>query len=157
MAGETEAFVPGPRGGRKISLSIESMSDEALVLLSSFEDNEAREEVLKRHIMDTDNVSYEEAYKIFLAIERKNQEGMYLVSLPYRIGIFSAFAVGAASIPLVFHLPTIEWFNEWAVTTDVPEARDLETPLEVSIWSWNWMEPPLGTFSFILLCSQYAR
>ena len=22
----------------------------------------------------------------------------------------------------------------------IPEARDLETPLEVSIWAWNWME-----------------
>ena len=24
-------------------------------------------------------------------------------------------------------------------------------------WSWNWMEPPLGTISFFLLCVQYAR
>jgi hypothetical protein len=62
--------------------------------------------------MDMDNVSYEEAHETFLAIERKNHEGLYLVSLPYQIRIFSACAVGAASIPLVFHLPTIEWFNE---------------------------------------------
>ncbi len=35
-------------------------------------------------------------------------------------------------------------FNEAFVTTDVPEAKDLETPLEVGGWAWNWMEPPLG-------------
>jgi hypothetical protein len=40
---------------------------------------------------------------------------------------------------------------------DVPEAKDLETPLEVGSFAWNWMEPPLGTASFVLLCMQYAR
>lgn len=33
----------------------------------------------------------------------------------------------------------------------------METPLEVGSFAWNWMEPPLGTISFILLCLQYAR
>ena len=40
---------------------------------------------------------------------------------------------------------------------DVPETKDLETPLEVGSWAWNWMEPPLGQISFFLLCLQYAR
>jgi hypothetical protein len=40
---------------------------------------------------------------------------------------------------------------------DVPEAADLETPLEVGSWAWNWMEPPLGTISFALLCLQFGR
>lgn len=35
----------------------------------------------------------------------------------------------------------------------VPHARRLE----VGSWSWNWMEPPLGTISFFLLCMQFAR
>lgn len=26
----------------------------------------------------------------------------------------------------------------------MPEAKDLETPLEVGSFAWNWMEPPLG-------------
>jgi hypothetical protein len=26
--------------------------------------------------------------------------------------------------------------------SDVPEAKDLETALEVGSWAWNWMEPP---------------
>ena len=41
--------------------------------------------------------------------------------------------------------------------TDVPEEKDLETPLEVGTFAWGWMEPPLGQISFFLLCMQYAR
>jgi hypothetical protein len=40
---------------------------------------------------------------------------------------------------------------------DIPEEKDLETALEVGGFAWNWMEPPLGTISFFLLCMQYAR
>ena len=43
------------------------------------------------------------------------------------------------------------------VCADVPEAKDLETWLEVGGFAWNWMEPPLGTISFVLLCMQFAR
>ena len=43
------------------------------------------------------------------------------------------------------------------MTTDRPEDRDLETPLEVSNWAWNWMEPSMGTASFVLLCMQWSR
>ncbi len=43
------------------------------------------------------------------------------------------------------------------VKIDVPEEKDLETPLEVGSFAWNWMEPPLGTISFSLLCMQFAR
>ena len=50
-----------------------------------------------------------------------------------------------------------EVFNAAFVTTDIPEPKDLETMLEIGSWTWNWMEPPLGTLSFILLCMQYAR
>ena len=141
----------------KISLHVHDMDDTTLILLATMENHLAREELLKRHIMDVDNVSYDEACDTFTDISKRNLEGYYMVALPYKIGIYTATIVGFCTIPLVFHLPTIEWFNEWAVTTDIPEARDLETPLEVSIWSWSWMEPPLGTMSFLLLCSQYAR
>ena len=29
--------------------------------------------------------------------------------------------------------------------------------LEIGSWSWNWMEPPLGTISFVILSFQLAR
>jgi len=49
------------------------------------------------------------------------------------------------------------WFNEHFVTTSIPENEDLETMLEVGSWAWNWMEPPLGTLSFLLLALQFSR
>ena len=44
-----------------------------------------------------------------------------------------------------------------SANVDVPGQEDLETPLEVGSWAWNWMEPPLGTISFALLCLQFGR
>ena len=104
-----------------------------------------------------DNVSYEDATATFIRIEERNRHGLFLVALPYQIGVFTASVAALAALPLVFHLPTVEMFNELAVTTEVPPQTDLEYPLEVAIWSWNWMEPPLGSASFILLCMQYIR
>mmetsp|Transcript_24309 Transcript_24309/g.37152 ORF Transcript_24309/g.37152 Transcript_24309/m.37152 type:complete len:254 (+) Transcript_24309:86-847(+) len=147
----------GPRGVPPISICVKDMDDNTLLTFGALNDHSAREEILKRHIMDTDDCSYETACDMFNKIADRNMKGYYMVTLPYKIGISSAIFAGVVAFPLVFHLPTIEWFNEWAVTCDIPEARELETPLEVSIWAWNWMEPPLGTISFALLCSQYAR
>ena len=103
--------------------------------------------------------------------------------------------MGLASFPLCFDLYTTLWFNNLAVTTDVPppdvrntsahhssilgtqsslhacyplvryvgcshgwcRAQDLETYFEVGMWSWGWMEPPLGQLSFFLLCIQFSR
>lgn len=130
----------GPRGVPPISVCVKDMDDNTLLTFGALEDHSAREEILKRHIMDVDGSSYEDASDTFNTIAGRNMKGYYMVTLPYKIGITSAIFAGVAAFPLVFHLPTIEWFNDWAVTCDIPEARELETPLEVSIWSWNWME-----------------
>jgi hypothetical protein len=57
---------------------------------------------------------------------------MFVLSLPYQIGIAASLTAGFASIPLCFHLPTAEWFNMYYVTTDVPEPKDLRRP-----WKWE--------------------
>ena len=126
------------------------MSDQSLITLGAIEDHSAREEILKRHIMDVDNVSYDQACQTFNIIAQHNIKGYNLVTLPYKIGIVTASIGGIAAIPMVFHLPTVEWFNDLAVTTDIPELRDLETPLEVSIWSWNWASLLLLFVVFII-------
>jgi hypothetical protein len=43
----------------------------------------------------------------------------------------TAFSAGCISIPMVFHLPTVEYFNEHFVTADHPPLKELETSLEV--------------------------
>ena len=133
------------------------MDNATLVTLAALGQPNARIEILLRDIMVKDNVDYTEAQLIFLEIEKKNEEYMFLFSLPYKIGIAVALTGAFASFPLVFDLGTAEWFNHNYVTTEVPETKDLETVLEVGAWTWNWMEPILGQISFFLLCLQYSR
>jgi len=133
------------------------MDNNTLLTVAALENHEARIEVLKRHIMSADHCSYEEATETFEKIAQKNRDGMAMAALPYQIGIIAGVTAAIGSIPLVFDLQTTLWFNEWYVTTNVPGNEDLETPLEVGSWAWNWMEPPLGTLSFVLLCLQFSR
>lgn len=104
-----------------------------------------------------DNIEYEKAEKVFREIAQVNRRGMSAEVFPYQVGIYTALVTGFASFPMCFHESTVKLFNEYFVTTDIPGAEDLETPLEVGAWAWNWMEPPLGQISFFLLCLQFAR
>ena len=133
------------------------MNNNILLQLATEGDHGARVERLVRDIMAVDQVTWDQAQEKLMEITRVNRQGMYLATMPYRVGIASALFGGAVSIPLVFNLDTALWFNEYFVTTDVPPPEDLETPLEVGSWTWNWMEPPLGQISFLLLTLQFAR
>jgi len=109
--------------------------------------------------MAVDEVEWDEAILTLKHMHDMNSAGVLkrFGLLPYRVALFSATFGGAASFPLCFHYPTVHWFNDRFVTADVPEAKDLETWLEVGSWAWNWMEPPLGQLSFFILCCQVAR
>lgn len=160
----TRGFSSVPTGN-KVSIEVakkmpkcyEELSNEALCIMASFGDQEAREERLIREIMSVENVTWANAQPKFEEMSRANKEGMWLATLPYKIGIGMGVTAAVASIPLVFELNTVLWFNEHFVTSDVPEEKDLETWLEVGSWAWNWMEPPLGQISFFLLCLQFTR
>lgn len=136
------------------------MSNDTLLTLCGTEgDPEANEERLIREIMTVDSLDWKSATKVLSKIEKRNTTGFTKTFglLPYQIGLTSAVVSGALSLPLVFHFNLVVWFNEKFVTTDVPEDKDLETWLEVGSWAWNWMEPPLGTLSFVILTAQFAR
>ena len=32
-----------------------------------------------------------------------------------------------------------------------------EKKMQVGNWTWGWMEPPIGTISFVLLVLQFSR
>ena len=138
-------------------LTVQQMANSELITLGALGNSDAVKEILKRHIMDVDKVSYETANEKFEEIALTNRKGMWMLSLPYKIGITLALGGAIISVPMVFDLTTVTWFNEHYVTADVPEPQDLETPLEVGSWAWNWMEPVLGHISFVLLCLQYSR
>eukprot|EP00547_Thalassionema_nitzschioides_P002150 CAMPEP_0194212684 /NCGR_PEP_ID=MMETSP0156-20130528/12707_1 /TAXON_ID=33649 /ORGANISM="Thalassionema nitzschioides, Strain L26-B" /LENGTH=266 /DNA_ID=CAMNT_0038940555 /DNA_START=73 /DNA_END=870 /DNA_ORIENTATION=+ len=137
--------------------SCKELGNTALTTLGAMGNHAALEEMLKRHIMNVDNVNYKEACKMFLEIEKKNHESEHIFAVPFQLGILTCFSAGVLSIPLVFHLPTVEYFNEHFVTAEHPPTKELETALEVGSWSWNWMEPVLGTSTFLLLSMQYMR
>jgi len=106
--------------------------------------------------MAVDVVEYDIALKTTEKIKDDNKSVLWFATLPQQIGFAVAGVAGFASIPMVFHLSTVRLCNLW-VTTDEPEKADLESVWEVGSWAWNWMEPSLGTASFVLLALQFMR
>jgi len=131
--------------------------NEVLLLLAAQGSQEARGERVIRDIMRNDEIPYDDAKKIFKDMETDASDDLSIWIIPYKISIVGALVLAFGSIPMCFEYNIVSWFNEHYVTTDVPEPEDLETWLEVGSWAWNWMEPPLGQISFMLLCLAYAR
>lgn len=133
------------------------MDNDSIVLLASNGDQGACEERLVRVIMATDSIEWEEATEVVEEMRTYNREGMDKFVIPQWGFIGSCFLVGVITFPLCFHEPSATYFNEIMVTADVPPPEDRETWLEIGIWTWNWMEPPLGHASFFILCYDFAR
>jgi hypothetical protein len=154
---EIDSSKPTVDVAKLMPVGMAQMKNETLVTIATLGDHDAGCEVLRRHIMAMDEVDYDEASKIFDKIAKENRGTTNLFVIPYFIGIGAGMIGAFGALPMVFNLNTALWFNQDYVTTDIPEPRDLETIMEVGSWTWNWMEPPLGTFSFVLLCLQFAR
>jgi len=142
---------------QKMPKTFAAMTNDQVLHFAELEIPEACHECVVRDIMVVDQVEHDEAMETFDKVAATNREGMRPAALPFYLGFGVAFTGAIVSIPMVFHLPTVEWFNEAYVTSDLPPPRDLETWLEVGAASWNWMEPVLGHISFFLLCMQFSR
>lgn len=149
--------VPSLSMVKSMPVSLSGMDNVALTTLGAMGNHAALQEMLKRHIMSVDNISYKEASDIYDKIEKKNHEWENYMAFPFQASVTTCLAAGVLSIPLVFHLPTVEFFNDHFVTAEHPPTKELETALEVGSWSWNWMEPVFGTSTFLLLALQYMR
>lgn len=137
--------------------SFSSMRHEQILQLSAEGIPEAREEALIRNIMGVDEIDYDEAGRVLKTIAKANRKNVSLHHIPHKVGLVGAIFAGFASVPMVFHLGTVQAFNELYVTADVPSPDELDTWLEVGSWSWAWMEPLIGQASFLLLTMQFAR
>lgn len=142
---------------KKLPKTFASMTNEQVLQFAEMGIPEACRECIVRDVMVVDQVEYDEAMKTFEEIAANNRHFMWLASMPFKAGFLASFTGGIASIPLVFDLKSVEWFNELYVTAEMPPPEDLETWLEVGSASWGWMEPVLGQVSFLLLCMQFAR
>jgi hypothetical protein len=135
------------------------LSNESLFLLAQLGSRPACRERLRREIMVVEDVDYADTTRKLHEFNNQQQRFFVIAKLPYQIGIYTAILSGWAALPLVFHLPSAELFNEkfvWAAHPR-PEEHALDTVLEVGGWTWAWMEPPLGTISFVLLCMSFVR
>jgi len=136
---------------------LSEISNESLIILAEQGMGEACYERLIRDVMAVDNLEYMEAkakahdIKVFNRKHNMRYGAMNWLGM----GFSSVCLVGC--VPMVFSKSCALWFNQRFVTTDVPPPEDLETFWEVGSWTWNWMEPALGTGSFMLLCVQLFR
>lgn len=133
------------------------MSNENLIILAEQGSNEACFERLIRDVMRVDNLEYMDAKTVADNIRLDNRKHVVKYAFMSWLGLFSGSAALVGCVPMVFSRSTALWFNEGWVTTEVPPAEDLESIYEVGAWTWNWMEPCLGTASFMLLCVQFCR
>ena len=155
---------PTPSVAHALPLSYQEMDNSTLVTLGNLGEHGACKEMLKRHIMDVDSCDYDTATAKYQEIAERNLEGTWLVNLPYKLGIAGALVAAFGSFPMVFDLGTATWFNEFFVTTDLPEARDLETPLEVGAWTWNVsiipgirVVEPFGMYMPLTFCMNFQN
>jgi len=132
-------------------------SEQVYLLAESTGHSGAIRERLRREIMAVDSIEYVDTSKKLLLMGEAVKGGQNYLKLPFEVGIWTSLFAGWASIPLVFHYGSAKAFNDRFVTADPPEVGGADTWLEVGSWSWGWMEPPLGTISFFLLCIQFAR
>jgi len=133
------------------------LSNETLLILAEQCCHAACEERLVRNIMVVDGVDWVTANVKMREIKKENLSVLWLATLPYKVGVSVGLVTGFGCVPMIFNRGIAEWFNERFVTQDVPDEKDLETLWEVGLWTWSWMEPPLGTASFVLLALQFVR
>jgi len=120
----------------------------------------AHRERMIREIMSVDNVNWEEAHETLEKMDLYKERNYWWVTMPYRIGICVATACGVASIAMVFHPRVAFWYGTEIAGEDLPytdkDVNDM-TINQVGTWTWSWMEPMIGTASFVLLCAQFMR
>jgi len=114
-----------------LTVNVRKLNNETLVVLAASGDIRAIEESLRRHIAEVDGVTYREATEIFAEIEHFCNRTAYLLKIPFQAGVAVCGISILGSIPFVFDLRTVSWFNLNYVTFDTPPATELATPLEV--------------------------
>lgn len=138
------------------------MGHNVLAQLALQGNHHAHRERMIREIMSVDNVSWEEAHKVLEAMDEYKEKYYWPTTMPYRIGICIAFCFATASCLLVFHPPLALWYGEEIAGFSLKDDCDKDSIDEMTInkvgmWTWQWMEPMIGTASFMLLCAQFMR
>merc|ERR1711879_502112 len=95
-----------------------------------------------------------------MEMDEAKEKYYWFVTLPYRIGVTLAFSGAIASCTLVFFPPIAHWYGTTIAGEKLPEDKSDVSDMtinQVGMWTWAWMEPMIGTASFLLLCCQFMR
>ena len=149
--------IPTNEVARSMGWKFSEMENEALVVIAEMKNHGARVEVLRRHIMATDDIDYEAAGEIIEKIVAKNQDGMTRAALPYKVAIATAVVTGFGAIPMVFSIDVAKWFNLAFVTMEIPEPSDLETALGKFLVRCKWLRHCVQLLLLLLLSSDFFR
>lgn len=136
------------------------LSNETLATTAIAGDAFAQRERLIREIMYVDDCTWDAAHDQLIKMDLFNEEHYWLHTMPYRCGIAVATLACVSSICLVFWKPVAQRYGERIAGEELPEGvADISTMTtnQVGSWTWTWMEPMIGTASFVLLCLQFAR
>jgi len=139
---------------------VSQLDNEVLVQLGLQGSHPAHKERLLREIMFVDGVTWEAAHERLMEMDIYNEKYYWLCSMPYRIGIVVSIVGACSAAVMVFYKPVVEGYATAVVGEGLPEGVEsisTMTTNQVGAWSWNWMEPMIGTASFALLCCQFAR
>ena len=133
-------------------------SNETLAVMATLGVHGASIERMLREIMRVDCCSYVEAYAVLAKMNLHLEGGTSLHKLPYQAIIAGAWALGVVLIPLgVFQKDLAIWFATEHVGVELPPMSEIDTVWKVGTWTWQWMEPIIGTWSFVLLALQLIR
>lgn len=123
-------------------------------------DGFACRERLVREIMEVDGCTWDKAHDKLIEIDVYCEQMYWLNTFPYRIGMAFAFVGGLGAILLVFNKTCAKAYGEEIAGENLPTGvGDIAemTYNQVGTWTWSWMEPMIGTASFVLLCCQFWR
>mmetsp|Transcript_3192 Transcript_3192/g.3603 ORF Transcript_3192/g.3603 Transcript_3192/m.3603 type:complete len:257 (+) Transcript_3192:116-886(+) len=151
---------PSEEEARDMPRKFRNCTNDTVFNLSVHGIHGARRERLVREIMMVDGVDWAPARQKANEMDKANDKGAWLVHLPYHIGVGMGFSGALIAVPLVFHQPTVFWFAKTVVELsdeEIPDPKELETFWQVGSFSWEYMEPMLGTLSFVLLGLQFMR
>ena len=140
------------------ALRFSEYDDTTLAIMASQRVHGAFKERMLREVMRRDKLEYGEAYAVLAKLNEANEQLIWLFKMPYQLGIATTLFFGLASVPCVFHRGTALWFCKTFVKEEIPtDAETLDTFFKVGTWTWQWMEPAIGTASFVLLSFQLIR
>lgn len=136
------------------------LDNDSLAALALSGDTFARRERLLREVMQVDCVTWDDAHDRLVEMDIYCEEYYWLQTMPYRVGIALCLAGVFGSCLLVFSKSVALPYAKEIAGEDLPEGvEDIAdmTYNQVGSWTWTWMEPMIGTASFVLLCLQFGR